>query len=182
MADKTVTEITLADITPDSKNANKGNERGAVQLENSLRQYGAGRSILLDKNNRIIAGNKTYEQAGQIGLDNLLVIETDGTQLVAVKRTDIDIDTKQGRELAIADNRTSQVGLEWDTDVLKGLADEDDVDLSIFWREDELAALFAEDATPDFEAAGIDEQGKLDQKALCVCPSCGYEHENNPKT
>ena len=43
----------------DSRNANKGTERGLALLDKSLRQYGAGRSILVDKNGRVIAGNKT---------------------------------------------------------------------------------------------------------------------------
>lgn len=28
---------------------------------------------------------------------------------------------------------------------------------------------------PDFQPVGIDEQGRLDQKAMVVCPSCGHE-------
>lgn len=28
---------------------------------------------------------------------------------------------------------------------------------------------------PNFEPVGLDEQGKLDEKALKACPSCGYE-------
>jgi len=27
---------------------------------------------------------------------------------------------------------------------------------------------------PDFEPVGIDEQGRLDQKATCTCPECGH--------
>ena len=38
----------LKDLTPDSRNANKGTPRGNQMIEDSLRQYGAGRSILLD--------------------------------------------------------------------------------------------------------------------------------------
>lgn len=28
---------------------------------------------------------------------------------------------------------------------------------------------------PDFQPVGIDEQGRLDQKAAVICPSCGHE-------
>jgi hypothetical protein len=83
-----------------------------------LRHYGAGRSILLDKNNRIIAGNKTVENAAQIGFENVIVVETTGNDIVAVKRTDIDIDSKAGRELAFADNATSKANLDWDENLL----------------------------------------------------------------
>lgn len=38
---KTLTAIT--DLTPDSRNANKGTVRGLAMVEDSLAQYGAGR-------------------------------------------------------------------------------------------------------------------------------------------
>jgi hypothetical protein len=68
----------------------------------------------------------------------VLVIQTDGTKLVAVQRTDLDLDEKQAQEMAIADNRAAQVSLDWDIDVLKGL----DVDLAKFWSPDELENIF----------------------------------------
>jgi DNA modification methylase len=43
--------------------------------------------------------------------------------------------------LAVADNRSSQVSLDWDTETLKGLV-EDGVDLAPFWTADELAAMW----------------------------------------
>ena len=46
-------------------------------LAQSLRSLGAGRSIVLDRHGRIIAGNKTAEQAKALGL-RLRVITTDG--------------------------------------------------------------------------------------------------------
>ena len=48
----------LADLTPDPRNANLGTERGLAMLERSLRETGAGRSILVDRAGRVIAGNK----------------------------------------------------------------------------------------------------------------------------
>jgi hypothetical protein len=136
-----VTTKKLDNLTPDSHNANKGSPRGSQMIKDSLRQYGAGRSILLDKHGRIIAGNKTAENAGAIGMEDVLVVQSDGTRLVAVQRTDLDLDDPHTRQLAIADNRSGQVSLDWDSDVLKGLVD-DGVDLAPFWTADELAALW----------------------------------------
>jgi site-specific DNA-methyltransferase (adenine-specific) len=130
----------LRDLTPDTRNANKGSERGQHLIEESLRQYGAGRSILIDKNGVIMAGNKTAENFGAIGLDDVIVVQTDGTKLVAVQRTDLDMMADpRARELAIADNRASEVSLDWNADVLKELGEE--IDLTKFWSADELAAL-----------------------------------------
>lgn len=128
----------LTDFTPDLCNANKGTVRGLAMLEDSLRKYGAGRSILVDKHNRIIAGNKTAESAVDIGLTEAIVVPTDGKQLVVVQRTDIDLDTPQGRELAIADNRVGELDLAWSADELSALAN-DGVDLSQFFNDGELA-------------------------------------------
>jgi len=106
-------------LIPDNLNANKGTEYGHHLMEKSFRELGAGRSILLDKNNKIIAGNKSTETAAAIGMQDVIIVESDGTKLVAVRRTDIDIDTKQGRELALADNSTSQANIEWDAEAVE---------------------------------------------------------------
>lgn len=127
-------------IRPDPKNANKGTQRGRGLLEKSLREYGAGRSVLADKHGTLIAGNKTHEVATEIGLP-VRIIQTDGNELVVVQRTDLDLSTdKAATELGIADNRVGQVSLEWDIEVLADLAAEE-IDLSKFWSEDEIAAL-----------------------------------------
>jgi DNA modification methylase len=161
----------LKDLTPDSKNANKGSERGQSMIENSLRQYGAGRSILIDKNGVIIAGNKTAENAGSIGLEDVIVVQTDGTKLVAVQRMDLDLTTDEAaKALSVVDNRASEVSLSWDIDVLKDLGTE--IDLEQFWSKDELAALLAveilpaelvgdEDAVPEVPEEPVTKPGDL---------------------
>jgi len=134
----------ISELIPDHANANKGTERGRYALEASLRQYGAGRSILLDKNGRIIAGNKTVEVAADVGLDDVLIVQTDGTKIVAVQRTDLDIDSPEGRGLAYADNRVGELDLEFDAEQI--LADLDaGLDLSAFWFQNELDELIATD-------------------------------------
>lgn len=120
----------LKDLVFDNKNFNKHTEFGMSLIEKSLRNNGAGRSILIDKNNRIIAGNGVTEVAGQIGLDDVQIVETDGTKIIAVKRTDIDLDTKQGREMALADNATGAADLQWDADAIADVDSEFDIDAS----------------------------------------------------
>jgi len=83
----------IEDLIPDDKNFNKGSQYGKSLMNKSLSKFGAGRSVLIDKNNRIIAGNKTAEEFAEIGLENVQIVETDGKTLIAVKRNDIDLDT-----------------------------------------------------------------------------------------
>ena len=123
-----ITKEKLENLVLDDLNANMGTEYGTHLIEKSFRELGAGRSILLDKNNRIIAGNKSTETAVASGFKDVIIVETDGTQLVAVKRTDIDIDSKHGRELALADNATSKANLQWEPKAIAQIQEQWDVD------------------------------------------------------
>ena len=173
MARKSKPEVELTDLsalTPDDRNANKGTQRGTGMLEDSLRKYGAGRSILTDKNGRIIAGNKTAEGAASIGLDEAIVVRTDGNRLVVVQRTDLDLDDPKARELAIADNRTGEINLDWNADELQALID-DGVDLSGMFREEEIKELAGQMTPPEFKEY---DESVADDVAMCECPKCGH--------
>lgn len=126
MAKEDVT--TLDALTLDGRNFNRHTEQGMSLLEKSLRELGAGRSILVDKNNNIIAGNGIVEAAGKAGITRVRVVEVQGDELVAVKRTDMSLDSHKGRKMALADNATAAADLSWDTDTLQEVADEFDID------------------------------------------------------
>jgi DNA modification methylase len=120
VAVKRVVEADWSELTPDDDNANLGTQRGMGLLEESLRSAGAGRSIVVDRNGKIIGGNKTAEKAMELGIP-VTVVETDGTTLIAVKRIDLDLDdpNSPARELALADNRVGQVNLAWAAEALE---------------------------------------------------------------
>jgi DNA modification methylase len=131
----------LGALLPDPGNANRGTERGAAMLEDSLRRYGAGRSVVVDRRGVLIGGNKTAAAALAAGLTRTRVIQTAGDELVVVQRTDLDLEADpRAQELAIADNRVQQVSLEWDPAALERLA-VSGADLERFWSTSELAAL-----------------------------------------
>jgi len=94
-------------------NFNKHTDKGMKMLKDSLKRNGAGRSILIDKNDNIIAGNGVAEASKDV-IDDVRVIESDGKKLIAVKRIDIDIDSLEGRELALGDNAIGEANLQWD--------------------------------------------------------------------
>lgn len=170
----TTTITTIDDLTPDDRNANKGTPRGQYMVQHSLEQYGAGRSILVDKHGKIIAGNKTTQAAQEMALP-VRVVQSDGRELIVVQRTDLDLDNDAAaRALAVADNRASEVGLEWDAEVLGELAQE--VDLSKMFFPEELSAIL-EDAgsalLDDVEFKEYTEEVEKDVK-YCTCPSCGH--------
>jgi DNA modification methylase len=114
----------IKDLKSDHKNARKRTDRSAKLIAESLQRYGAARSIVIDEENRILAGNGTIEGAKAAGIKNVRVIETDGTEIIAVKRTGLTEDEKIG--LALADNRTSDLS-DWDKDMLQQLSEEHDI-------------------------------------------------------
>jgi len=112
-------KIKISELIQDDLNFNKGTELGSELIKKSFGKFGAGRSILLDKNNKIIAGNKSTENATLQGIEDVIIIETTGQQLVAVKRIDIDLDSDEGKEMALADNATSLQNINWDLENLE---------------------------------------------------------------
>jgi DNA modification methylase len=153
------------DLVLDDRNANKGTERGLGLLETSLRRYGAGRSVLADRNGRVIAGNKTVERAVEMDLP-VRVVQTDGRELVVVQRQDLDLKKhKAARELAVADNRVAELDLDWDVDALRTLRD-GGLEFEPFFLPDELADLLDEeiDGPIETEVPPIDRATELEAK------------------
>lgn len=118
----------ISDLKFDDKNFNKHTQAGMGLLEKSLKEFGAGRSILIDKDNNIIAGNGIIEAAGQAGFEKVKIVETTGDEIVAVKRTDVSLNSQMGREMALADNATAAADLEWDEELLRGEFDDGTLD------------------------------------------------------
>lgn len=155
-----------ADLRPDDRNANKGSTRGGGMIEESLQRLGCGRSVVADKNGKLIAGNKTTEAFIANGNQDVLVVRTDGSQLVVVQRTDLDLDVDEdARLLAYADNRTSEVSHEWDTAVLFNDSKDERLDLSWLFRGDELDEIFNAGNEAD---SGDDDDSKSDHTLTLV--------------
>jgi hypothetical protein len=124
-------------LIQDKKNRRKHTPRNVGMIADSLNKVGAGRSIVIDENNEILAGNATIEAAGEAGITKLRVVESSGDEIIAVRRTGMTADQK--RDLAIYDNRTGDLA-EWDVDqLLKDM--ENGIDLSPFFYDDELSNL-----------------------------------------
>jgi hypothetical protein len=126
----------------DPKNKNKGTKRGGELLRKSLERTGAGRSIVVDGHGKVIAGNHTLEAAVEKGIP-LRVIETDGTELVVVKRKDLigddsmDNPNSRANELALADNAVGQANLDWAADSISVAVQEGaDFVADYFWPEE----------------------------------------------
>lgn len=95
----------LKDIKQDKHNYRVHNERNLSLIKKSIDEVGFGRSIVVDSQNEIIAGNGLVSQIDKD--TKIKVVETDGSELVVVKRTDLKTEDDKRKQLAIMDNSTS---------------------------------------------------------------------------
>ena len=103
-------------INFDKRNYRKHNKKNQELINKSLKECGAGRSIVIDNEDNIIAGNGIYEQSVKLGL-RTRIVETDGSELVVVKRTDLATADEKRKQLAVMDNSTSD-NSEFDLELL----------------------------------------------------------------
>jgi len=167
----------LSELKQDAHNANVGTSRGNELLRKSLDKYGTGRSILVDKNGQIIAGNKTVNAAVALGMEKIKIVKTKGDQVIVVQRTDLDLDTDtNARELAYADNRAGELNLDWDIEVIRKEIENDIIDLTSFFHPDELENMIAKN---DFSPEDIEPQEVDDNQESEIvfneCPECGHK-------
>ena len=156
----------INDLKQDHKNARKRTNQSAELIQESLKRYGAARSIVIDEDNRILAGNGTIEGAKAAGIKNVRIIETDGDEIIAVKRTGLSEHDKVG--LALADNRTSDLS-DWDAEMLHRLSEEQDI--SPWFDEDDLAEIIGEvEKLPGEEHTDPDDVPEVDEEAVITKP------------
>ena len=77
------------------------------------------RSIVIDEDGMILAGNGVVEAAAEVGITRMRIVEADGEEVIAVRRTGLT--PEQKRALAIYDNRTAELAT-WNVEQL--LADQ----------------------------------------------------------
>jgi 16S rRNA G966 N2-methylase RsmD len=164
----------VKDLKSDHKNARRRTDRSASLIAESLKRFGAARSIVIDEDGRILAGNGTVEGAKKAGIDKLRIIEAEGDELIAVRRAGLTEDEKVG--LALADNRSSDLS-EWDNEMLRQLSEEHD--LTPWFEDGELLAEVLEpeegltdaDDVPEVPEEPITKPGDLwilgDHRLLC---------------
>lgn len=94
------------EIKIDSKNYRLHNDKSKSLVRKSLKELGAGRSIIVDAEGNIIGGNCTFEQAKKLNIP-VEIIKSDGSKLFAIQRTDLKTNDEKRKKLAILDNSTT---------------------------------------------------------------------------
>jgi len=120
--------IKLNDLKPDSRNHNKHTPQGMALLEKSVEQVGIIESITVSNDDQIISGNARHEVIGRKFDAEPIVVETDGTRPVILKRTDIQSNTPEFYKASILANTTAKKNIDIDLEVVEELAEEFELD------------------------------------------------------
>ena len=126
---------TAADLIQDSHNYRKHSDTNKARIRKSIDEAGLGRSVVIDADGVLVAGNGV--QSVIDGDTPVRVIETDGTELVVVKRTDLHTGDPRRKTLALADNATAD-DVEWDFEAIADDWTEDEAgDWGVEWPKDD---------------------------------------------
>lgn len=109
-------------IKKDKRNYRKHNEENKRLIQKSIEECGFGRSIVIDNNDEVICGNGVVSSITDN--TNIKLVETDGSELIVIKRKDLNRDDEKRNKLAILDNSTNELS-SWDYDLLNEDFDED---------------------------------------------------------
>src|SRR5262245_35968948 len=141
------TVTTVDQLTHDPNNRRRHNDRNLKMIADGLLAVGPARSIVIDENDVILAGEGVTSAARAVGFQKVRIVEADGEELIAVRRRNLSADQK--RSLALFDNRASELS-EWNYQQLEddrtaGLA------LQPFWTPEEEAELASRAAAREID-------------------------------
>lgn len=113
-------EVEITSLLQDDKNANTHTESGDRLLAKSIGELGLGRSVLVDANNKLIAGNGVQRKAVEAGKRKALIVDIDGDTLLVARRSDMNLDDPndpRARQMALIDNSSALAGIQFDFEI-----------------------------------------------------------------
>jgi len=161
--------IKITDFNPDDKNFNIHTEYGMSLLQKSIEKVGIIESITVSADDKVISGNARQEKIIEVFGDEVepIVIETDGTRPIVLKRTDIHSGTKQFHEAALLANTTAKKNINLDLELIQEIAVEE-YDINV----EEIGV----DVVKYNEDINSTENRNQNTKDIeIICPQCGHE-------
>ena len=159
-----IEHMKLDALIPYARNARTHSEEQVAQIAGSIREFGFTNPVLIDGDGGIIAGHGRVMAARKLGLADVPCIRL--AHLTEMQR----------RAYIIADNKIA-LNAGWDSEMLALELNDlnmSDFDLSfIGFEANELNVAMG--LGVDFQPGTEDDQGKLDELAPIICPSCGHE-------
>lgn len=136
--------VTLARFKPQRRNANKHTPRGLKLLNDSIQRDGWIGAITVAADAETFDGSARLERSAEIFGEDItpIIIESDGTRPIVVKRTDIpNVNDPRAKRLGLAANRIAAIDLDWDEDVIAEIAEHERALLDGLFNNDELAGI-----------------------------------------
>lgn len=152
----------VEDLKFDKRNYRRHSEKNQDLIKKSINEVGFGRSIVIDADNEIVCGNGVVSQIAKS--TPIKVIETNGSELIVVKRTDLKTDDEKRKQLAVMDNSSS---------------DSSDFDLTLLQEDftnEELGNFgitIFEPSDVDIDSFFEDSEEKIKEPKTIKCPKCG---------
>jgi hypothetical protein len=125
-------------IKLDKRNTNLHTPEGMELLDKSVKKVGVIESYTISNDGVVISGNARHEIIKDNFTKEPIVIETDGTEAIIIKRTDIESNTKKFHEASILANTTAHKNYNLDTDLIEEIIEEFDIDKNEMGIEDVL--------------------------------------------
>lgn len=163
--------IKITDFKQDENNFNRHTIQGMDLLKNSIERVGVIESITVSADDKIISGNARHNKIGEVlGNDaEPIIIETDGTKPIILKRTDIQSGTKEFHEAAILANTTAKKNIDLDYELIQEIAvNEFNIDII------DLGVEYIDTSNIDVDAFFKEDDTARERKQI-ICPHCGKE-------
>ncbi len=154
----------IGDLIPYARNSRTHSDVQVAQIAASIKEFGFTNPVLIDEDGGIIAGHGRVLGARKLGMDEVPTITLEG------------LTKTQRKAYVIADNKLA-MNAGWDEQMLALELNELqslDFDMSLIGFDANELNL-AMGLGVDFQAGTEDDQGKLDELAPIICPSCGHE-------
>ena len=160
-------QVSVDMIKPHPKNVNQGDKGKIYQSIQDNGFYGA--CIVQRSTRLILAGSHRWDAAKQSGMPAVPVIWA-------------DVDDDAALRIMLSDNATARAGSDNPAALAELLAELAGTETGLAgtgFDENDLQTIIDGLAGPMFDPVGIDEQGRLDEKAKVTCPECKHEFSPN---
>ena len=156
--------LKIKDLSPDSENARRHDEKNLKAIQGSLKQFGQRKPIVITEAGVVVAGNGTVEAAKRLGW-----LEIEAVTVPA------DWSPEQTKAFALADNRTAELA-SWDSITLaEQLHELEEANFVI--EEFGFAKQEPSESTRPEEFPSFDDTDETSHR----CPKCSYEWNGKTK-
>lgn len=154
--------MNIEDIKKQEHPMNRGTQFGKNLLKRSLQMLGLTRSIVVDKNDIVLCGDKVLDTVRELGIRKVQVVETTGDTLIVVKRTDVDASSRKGLEIQLIDNFSQEKNLDFDNDTIIARSRENFSFTPQFWGAQQV--LIPDVRIEDFLKRGVERAAQNEKK------------------